>query len=349
MNNSATGGARGDVEGWEQFLRALPTYEKLASTDNIVWEGVDPDNISMYETIRYMNYQENPDLARQVWVNYNSASQQELDDAEAQYNADDLMAELMDNEDIAGSAGLLRPDTFLWFNSEPDIPGATQSLIYRIGKTLSTHEALTSGVVSYRNLAEKVANVMGSMITSSTLNKGAPVGSDGMKSIGIEAMVHAPVKAEGEAWAREVLAQDFLGLDYKTGDGKFYWTEEGEKKKAGQIVKVFNELMTIVPPYDVQTADRAQQDMGLPFGGSINETMPDPYFDVEGGVVPVNWIQIVTPPLAQDQFNSKGQRIWHLYYRGKPILKEDNTYIEWSPFIDPDTGASRVMEENANQ
>ncbi len=311
----------------------MPTYETLAAKDNVVWEGVDPDNISMYETIRYMNYQENPDLARQVWVNYNSASQQELDDAEAQYNPDDLMAELMDNEDIAGSAGLLRPDTFLWFNEEPDIPGATQSLIYRTGKTLSTHEALTSGVVSYRNLAEKVANVMGSMITSSTLNKGAPVGSNGMKSIGIEAMVHAPVKQEGEAWARRTMAQDFLGLDLS-----------GEYK-----VKVFNEMMTIVPPYDVQTADRAQQDMGLPFGGSINETIPDPFFDVEGGVVPVNWIQVVTPPLAQDQFNSKGQRIWHLYYRGKPILKEDNTYIEWSPFIDPDTGASRVMEENANQ
>jgi hypothetical protein len=331
LNSSATGGVRGSTDdGWVQFLKALPVYERLQSTDNVVWEGVDSKNTAMYESVRYLNYENNPDMARQVWTNYRSASQDELDKAKAQYNTQDLIAVLQSDEDLATRAGLIRADSWLWFNTKPDIPGATQAQINRIGETLAIQEALTSGVVNYSSLAEKVANVMGTIVTTSTLNEGAPSGNDSLGRISEEMLLYPPVTKEGETWARGVLAQDMLPVDSEPWKVVYNNTE-----------------YTIGAAFDPSMEDEARMDMGEGIGTGLSETLPDPYADIPGNVIPVNMIQIVTPPLRQNQFNEKGERIWNLYYRGKMLMKPDYTAIEWTPFEDTE-GRVRQMEESVN-
>jgi hypothetical protein len=69
---------------------------------------------------------------------------------------------------------------------------------------------------------------------------------------------------------------------------------------------------------------------------------------METNIIPVNMIQVVTPPLRQNQFNEKGNRVWHLYYRGKPLLNTDLTFIEWTPYEDTEGRIRQMEEDNAS-
>jgi len=330
LNNSALGGSYGTTDrGWEQFMKALPIYEELARMDGVTTDGIDSKTKQMFEITRYMNWQDDPDRARQIWINYRSASAEELSYAEQQYNTEDLFDALNSDEDLATRAGLIRADSWMWFNAEPDMPGATRAQMERVAKSMATSMALTNGTVNYTELADMVANVMGTMVSTSTLNKNVPSGSDSLGRISEESMLYPPVPKEAESWARRVLEQDFL-----------------PGGQATTKVKVFNKEYTIVAPYDFSMESEARMAMSDQAIG-ISETLPDPYADIPGDVIPVNMLQVVTPPLRQNQFRQDGTRIWHLFYRGKPILNVDNTFYEWTPYSDTEGRLREMEEENA--
>lgn len=345
LNNAATGSSPGvNVEqAWEQILLAMRYYENLNAQDNVRLDGVSDEAQSIYQSMLAMDYKAQPEIARTMYVNYRSMNQLERDEAREYYKPDVLLEVIADDEDLLHKAGILRADDTLWFNEKPVITGPVRAQINRLGNMLGMFEYATRKEINYAALADKVAGVLGSQVSTSTLNKGVPTGGTAvlsstgeLESVGIidsEAMLHAPTPPEGEIFVRGRLEEDLVRF-------------QGQPLK----VKAYNQVYTIVSPVlsgvsktDLQQLYEAKGDVLLPMMDTAAYGLE--YAEPEGNIIPVNHIRVVTPALPQDQFNAQGERIWHLYYRDKLLLNAEdvkdakgniilyaNQPMEWTPF-----------------